>query len=70
MKSNQFNICPSCKHITTCVLTDRKDLVWSCSEYDELILKPMADHKMDKIQINDNKHSNTNLVVIRNDITQ
>jgi len=30
----QFNICPSCKHFNTCVLTTHKEEVWSCSEYD------------------------------------
>jgi len=68
MKPNPFNICPSCMHVATCVLTNQKHLVWSCSEYDELIVKSMANHKMDIIQINDSKHSNTNLVVIRNDL--
>ncbi len=32
---NPFNICPSCSHSSTCVLTAQKDKVWSCSEYDE-----------------------------------
>ena len=32
---NHFNICPSCMHRSTCVLTAQKDKVWSCSEYDE-----------------------------------
>lgn len=35
MSVNQFNICPSCVHRKTCVLTSQKDKVWSCSEYDE-----------------------------------
>ncbi len=35
MNKNRFNICPSCMHRITCVLTAQKDLVWSCSEYDE-----------------------------------
>nr|WP_308993883.1 hypothetical protein [Mariniflexile sp. KMM 9835] len=39
MKSNHFNLCPNCRHIATCVLTDQKSHVWSCSEYDELIQK-------------------------------
>ncbi|WP_162623340.1 hypothetical protein [Confluentibacter sediminis] len=34
---NHFNICPSCLHRKTCVLTAQKDTVWSCSEYDEAI---------------------------------
>lgn len=33
---NQFNICPSCMHCSTCVLTAQKDKVWSCSEFDEI----------------------------------
>lgn len=32
---NHFNICPSCIHRNSCVLTVEKDKVWSCSEYDE-----------------------------------
>ncbi|UAB80103.1 hypothetical protein INR76_08135 [Marixanthomonas sp. SCSIO 43207] len=35
MKINSFNICPTCAHITSCVLTDQKSQVWSCSEYEE-----------------------------------
>ncbi|TVZ26890.1 hypothetical protein JM83_1888 [Gillisia sp. Hel_I_86] len=35
MKSNLFNICPTCVHRETCVLTQQKNQVWSCSEYDE-----------------------------------
>ncbi|GGX06567.1 hypothetical protein GCM10007384_05350 [Aquimarina muelleri] len=35
MKSNPFNICPTCVHENTCVLTTQKSQVWSCSEYDE-----------------------------------
>lgn len=46
MKPKQFNICPSCKHKATCVLTRQKNLVWSCSEYDELMVKPMVPNKM------------------------
>ena len=40
MPVNQFNICPSCVHRKTCVLTAQKDKVWSCSEYDEDGLEP------------------------------
>lgn len=36
MKTNQFNICPSCIHVKTCVLTAQKSQVWSCSEYEEV----------------------------------
>ena len=32
---NDVNICPSCKHFNHCVLTEQKDKVWSCSEYEE-----------------------------------
>ncbi|WP_369994500.1 hypothetical protein [Winogradskyella sp.] len=32
---NHINICPSCIHRNSCVLTMQKDKVWSCSEYDE-----------------------------------
>ncbi|QNJ99130.1 hypothetical protein [Constantimarinum furrinae] len=35
MKTNAFNICPSCIHRDICVLTTQKSRVWSCSEYDE-----------------------------------
>lgn len=37
MKENPFNICPTCVHKDTCVLTQQKSQVWSCSEYDEKI---------------------------------
>ncbi|MFB9057149.1 hypothetical protein ACFFU9_10390 [Mariniflexile ostreae] len=36
MKANPFNICPSCKHNTTCVLTNQKQTVWNCSEYQRI----------------------------------
>jgi len=35
MTTNPFNICPTCIHFHTCVLTEVKEKVWSCSEYDE-----------------------------------
>ena len=35
MKANPFNICPTCMHRETCVLTQQKNQVWSCSEYEE-----------------------------------
>ncbi|MEZ4792429.1 MAG: hypothetical protein R2783_02850 [Gelidibacter sp.] len=35
MTTNPFNICPTCAHIHTCVLTEMKEKVWSCSEYDD-----------------------------------
>ncbi len=34
---NHINICPSCIHRNSCVLTAQKDKVWSCSEYDETV---------------------------------
>lgn len=37
MNAKHFNICPSCIHRNTCVLTAQKDKVWSCSEYDEAL---------------------------------
>ncbi|WP_152558171.1 hypothetical protein [Altibacter lentus] len=36
MKTNTFNICPTCIHREYCVITNTKNQVWSCSEYDEL----------------------------------
>jgi len=36
MKHNKFNICPSCIHKDTCVLTKHKSQVWACSEFDEI----------------------------------
>lgn len=38
MKSNTFNICPSCIHIAYCVFTHDKSQVWSCSEHEEAIV--------------------------------
>lgn len=35
MTTNSFNICPTCAHVKICVLTEIKEKVWSCSEYDE-----------------------------------
>lgn len=35
MKSNPFNICPTCFYRESCVLTTQKSQVWSCSEYEE-----------------------------------
>lgn len=35
MNVNPFNICPSCAFISTCVLTENKAKVWSCSEFVE-----------------------------------
>jgi len=36
MESPSFNICPTCVHVSTCVLTSQKHKVWSCSEYHEV----------------------------------
>lgn len=41
MKSNNFNLCPICTHNYSCVLTDQKDLVRSCSEFDEVQTAPL-----------------------------
>ena len=35
MTTNSFNICPTCAHVNYCVLTEMKEKVWSCSDYDE-----------------------------------
>lgn len=35
MISKSFSICPSCIHFKACFLTTNKELVWSCSEYDD-----------------------------------
>lgn len=29
-----FSICKDCTHVSYCVLTEQKDKVWSCSDYD------------------------------------
>jgi hypothetical protein len=39
METNAFNICPTCNHKESCVLTTQKNQVWSCSDYDEIIAK-------------------------------
>lgn len=44
---NHFNICPSCMHRNSCVLTTQKDKVWSCSEFDQQ--KP-KDVVLDKVK--------------------
>ncbi|WP_161792625.1 hypothetical protein [Psychroserpens damuponensis] len=33
---NHFNICSSCMHCNSCVLTEQKEKVWSCSEFDDI----------------------------------
>lgn len=35
MNLNALNICTTCIHRNTCVLTTQKSQVWCCSEYDE-----------------------------------
>ena len=35
MNINTINICPTCMHKNSCVLTTQKSKVWNCSEYDE-----------------------------------
>ncbi|MAM29849.1 MAG: hypothetical protein CMC13_12575 [Flavobacteriaceae bacterium] len=34
MTSNTFNICRTCIHRDSCVITHNKSQVWSCSEYE------------------------------------
>ena len=46
MKANAFNICPTCVHKKTCVLTTQKSQVWSCSEYEEKEAKTQANIKL------------------------
>ena len=41
MKSNNFNLCPTCTHNYDCVLTEQKELVRSCSEFDEVQTAPL-----------------------------
>lgn len=52
---NHINICPSCIHRNTCVLTAQKDKVWSCSEYDENTLEEgvLETHNIPKQQNKD-----------------
>jgi|GEM_PF-2605284 len=35
MQASKLNLCPTCEHNASCVLTSQKETVWSCSEYDE-----------------------------------
>ena len=44
MRLNTFNICPTCIHRDTCVLTTQKSQVWSCSEYEEDTAEARAKH--------------------------
>ena len=51
----QFNICPSCMYLSTCVLTAQKDNVWSCSEFDEetskdFNLETLQDFNLENLQ--------------------
>lgn len=39
MKTNQFSICNQCIYFKSCVLTDQKEKVWSCSEYEDEPIK-------------------------------
>jgi hypothetical protein len=34
MIATSFSICKDCAHVSYCVLTEQKDKVWSCSDYD------------------------------------
>ena len=52
MKTNNYNICPTCIYKHTCVLTDQKNKVWSCSEYEEIIAKENSQIKDIKARIN------------------
>lgn len=36
MKVTTINLCQSCLHVNPCVLTTLKELVFSCSEFDEI----------------------------------
>jgi len=36
MNAPTINLCLTCLHINACVLTTLKELVFSCSEYDEI----------------------------------
>lgn len=55
MNTNKFNICPSCIHVKTCVLTTQKSQVWSCSEYDEV---PTHSNSFSQLEINQNRNHN------------
>ncbi|QYA26700.1 hypothetical protein G3I01_14765 [Gramella sp. MT6] len=51
MKSNHFNICPTCIHKNSCVLTSQKSKVWSCSEYEENIRDPTSSINSSRVLI-------------------
>ncbi|WP_158676870.1 hypothetical protein [Pukyongia salina] len=50
MKSNSFNICPSCIHNAYCVITHNKSDVWSCSEYEEAISKSTSPQNIPQLK--------------------
>jgi hypothetical protein len=39
MRINMNSLCRTCIHTTNCVLTSNKNSIWSCSEYEERLLK-------------------------------
>ena len=49
MKSNPFNICPTCIYSDTCVITHHKNQVCSCSEYQEGKAETTVPPKLNKI---------------------
>ncbi|RMA58737.1 hypothetical protein BXY75_2114 [Ulvibacter antarcticus] len=56
MKANPFNICPSCIHRETCVLTDQKSQVWSCSDYGEVATE-VTSQPVPTIKIHENRQT-------------
>jgi len=48
MIATSFSICKDCAHISYCVLTDQKDKVWSCSDYDNS--KSVYENQQDNYQ--------------------
>ncbi|RDK89174.1 hypothetical protein [Marinirhabdus gelatinilytica] len=49
MKPNTFNICPTCIHRDSCVITHDKSQVWSCSEYEEGATEAKNQHLVNNI---------------------
>lgn len=47
MSANTINLCLHCFHVNTCVLTTLKELVFSCSEFEEI--KPDANYNIHNI---------------------
>lgn len=39
MKINNTSLCSTCIHAISCSLTSNKNAIWSCSEYEEQVLK-------------------------------